>query len=173
MKPCSCGRRLTRRSLSFQLKICSGVGTSVGEGAGGTRPSPTPERILQKRVHRIFVFFYSLQVKSVATWACSWAAASSLSANFSTLLSAFVSPDVADSAHNRELKHRRFWFRDANRKSSFRHCNQCACVDVLTRSHGREKRLFSFRVVPCEKISFWNGDFRLASLNQKRLCFSV
>ena len=31
----------------------------------------------------------------------------------------------------RELKHRRFWFTDVNRKSVFRHCSQCAGVDVF------------------------------------------
>ena len=48
------------------------------------------------------------------------------------------------SKHNARwaYKHRRFWFTEVNRKSLFRRCNQCACVD------GREKRLFSVRVGP-------------------------
>ena len=42
----------------------------------------------------------------------------------------------------------------------------------LTKSHGREKRLFSVRVVPWGNTQFRNSDFRLASVNKKRLCSS-
>ena len=47
-------------------------------------------------------------------------------------------------------------------------------LTCLTRSHGREKRLFSVRVVPWDNyIQFRKSDFRLASVDQKCLCCSL
>ena len=74
--------------------------------------------------------------------------------------------------NNRELKHRHFRFTDVNRKSLFRHRNQCAELTSLTRSHRREKRLFSIRVVPWDNNIIRNSDFRLVFVNQKRPCLS-
>ena len=62
---------------------------------------------------------------------------------------------------------------DGDRTSLYRHCNQCACVDVFWQNcHGREKRLFSVRVVPWDNIQFRNSDLRLASVNKEHLCCS-
>ena len=66
---------------------------------------------------------------------------------------------------------------DVNRKSLFRHCNQCSWVDVFDRKPRKLERklerttgshgLFSVRVLSCDNISFRNSDFRLASVKSK------
>ena len=54
--------------------------------------------------------------------------------------------------YTREVSSRRFWFTDVTRKSLFRHRNHTHELTCLTRSHGRENRLFSVRVVPWDHI---------------------